>query len=307
MILLYHLGYGLLFRLKRLRKRHRIFDKPARTYEYYFSLLLNRKIRPWMESHPTKRGLNTRTRPEKYIVSLTSFPTRINHVHIPIETLLRQSFKPDAIILWLAESQFPGKVLPQRLLDLQQRGVTIGWCDDLRSHKKYFYSFMDYPDANIILADDDLFYPRDTLYRLAKLHKKHPSDICAMSAQIIGPEISSPPSVWPAQQVGKRYISSMEAQAFTGAGSLFPPGWCPEEIFDKEKAMAMAGTADDLWLKAMSLVAQVPTTVENPVRGFPIEVQIENNTTLFQQNKASGENRNDLTWSALVKEFGLEP
>src|SRR5690606_41001035 len=46
---------------------------------------------------------------KKIIVSLTTFPARIKRVWLVVECLMRQSIKPDIIILYLAESQFPNK------------------------------------------------------------------------------------------------------------------------------------------------------------------------------------------------------
>src|SRR5699024_12638905 len=56
--------------------------------------------------------------------------------------LLRQTYPPDKIILWLAKEQFEGRnTLPNNLLDLEKRGLEIVFCDeDLRSHKKYYYA-----------------------------------------------------------------------------------------------------------------------------------------------------------------------
>ena len=55
-------------------------------------------------------GLNkTEEREKQLIVTLTSFPERINEVHLCINTLLNQTLKPDKIILWLAEEEFPNK------------------------------------------------------------------------------------------------------------------------------------------------------------------------------------------------------
>ena len=283
-----------------------LLTKPLQTYEYYFSLLLNRKYPAWFEKHPVKSGINTKPRCEKVTVSLTTFPTRINHVHLAIETLMRQKYKPDRIVLWLAESQFPGRKLPEKLTALQDRGLTIRFCEDLRSHKKYHYAFREYPEDHIILADDDLMYPRDTVKRLVKLHRKHPEDIVCMSAQIIAPAMHSLPSVWPVPTPGKRYVSCWEAQAFTGAGTLFPAGWHIPEVFDRERAMQLAATADDLWLKAMSLSAGVRTTLHHPPRRFPVEVQIPCNVTLYHENQAAGANCNDKAWKALVDEYGAD-
>ena len=306
MMWLYDVGYRCFLLGKRLRKRIKLFDKPVRTFEYYFALFLNRKCPDWFEKHPVKSGINTKLRQESYTVSLTTFPARINHVHIAIETLMRQSFKPDRIVLWLAESQFPDHKLPERLTALEKKGLTIRYCEDLRSHKKYHFAFQEYPEDHIILADDDLFYPRDTVKQLVKLHKKHPEDIVCVSAQIIAPDLTALPSVWVQPLPGKKYVSCREAQAFTGAGSLFPARWYPAEVLDKEKAMSMAGSADDLWLKAMSLKAGVKTTLQHPARGFPVEIQIPQNVTLFQENKASGANRNDAAWQVLVDEYAKD-
>lgn len=301
MMLLYKIGYKVFFWLKRMRKRAPKWERIARTYEGYFAHYLNQKFVSWLEKHPVKWGLNTKKRNEVYTVSLTSFPARIHYVHIPIETLMRQSFKPDRIVLWLAQSQFPDRKLPRKLEELQDRGLTIRFCDDLRSHKKYFYAFQEYAHDQIILADDDIFYPSDTIAKLVRLHKERPGDIIGISAQIIAPTMASLPSVWPAPDIKKQYLSCDCAQVFTGAGSLFPAGWYPREVFDKEKAMGIAGTADDLWLKAMSLLAEVKTTVVYPQRGFPVAVEIENNETLFSVNGGQGGNVNDEVWSKLLE------
>lgn len=307
MLFFYDIGYMVFFWLKRLRKQFRFLEKPVLQYEYYFSLLLNRKFVSWFEKHPVEWGLNDKPDKEQYIVSLTSFPARIEYVHIAIETIMRQTRKPDHIVLWLAESQFPEKKLPNSLTRLEKRGLVIRWCDDLRSHKKYYYyALQDYPETNIILMDDDLFYPRDTISQLVRLHKKHPKDIICMSAQVIAPTLSAQPSVWPSPEVGKRYVSCSHIQAFTGSGSLYPAHWSPKELFNKEKAMTLAETADDLWLKAMSLVSGVNTTMVYPLRGFPVEITIQNNQTLFQENGAHGGNGNDRTWQALVAEYGFD-
>ena len=85
-------------------------------------------------------GINLEPRDEMYVLSLTSFPGRIDDVWIAVECLLRQTFKPDKIILWLAIGQFPDKVTPDSLKKLESRGLEVKFCeDDLRAHKKYSY------------------------------------------------------------------------------------------------------------------------------------------------------------------------
>lgn len=312
MMLLYKLCYDAFFWLKRRKRSKKIvFLKKVFTYisdsfSYYFWVLLNRKYPAYFEKHPVKNGLNTKKRDERYIVSLTSFPARINHVHLSIETLMRQSFKADEIVLWLAKEQFSNAVLPKRLEELKDKGLTIRFCDDLRSHKKYYYTFREYPNDNIIIVDDDLFYPTDLLKKLVRLHKKHPKDIACESAQIIYPNLSAMPTEWIVAENYADYSSSLYVQSFQGCGVLYPPRWYSDELFNLENIRGLAFTADDLWLKAMSIISGVRTTKENKFRAFYVEIDIPNNETLFSVNKSEGENLNNIVWKALIEAYELE-
>ena len=78
-----------------------------------------------------KSALNSEKRTEKVIASMTSFPARIEYVHIALKSLMTQSYKPDRIVLWLAEEQFPEHHLPQQLLTLQDYGLESNWCADV--------------------------------------------------------------------------------------------------------------------------------------------------------------------------------
>lgn len=70
-------------------------------------------------------------------------------------------------------------------MDLQKYGLEIRFCDDLRSHKKYYFAMQEYPEDIVILFDDDMFYPKNTIKKLYELYKKFPSDICAINTQVM--------------------------------------------------------------------------------------------------------------------------
>ena len=77
------------------------------------------------------------------------------------------------VILWLSMEEFPQKEdnLPDSLLDLRNYGLTIEWCGiNLRSYNKLLPTLRKYPDAIIVTADDDMYYPNDWLERLYKSH-----------------------------------------------------------------------------------------------------------------------------------------
>lgn len=196
-------------------------------------------------------GINSDKRDEKYIVSLTSFPARINQIWITIETLLRQKFKPDAVILYLALEQFENRKLPQSLLDLIVRGLTIKFVSDLRSHTKYFYSFQEYHDCNVITVDDDCYYPEDTLETLVMLHRKYPGVVCANRVHKIAFDrngIMKPYRQWAHNH--KNIIEPSFLLLPTGVGGvLYPPNVMHPNLFMSDIFKEKCFFADDIWLK----------------------------------------------------------
>lgn len=126
-------------------------------------------------------GLNRSPRPEKVIVSLTSYKPRINDVKYTIYSLLNQTFPPDKLILWLDEDSFPQreKNLPRDLLKLKSFGLTIDWCENLRPYKKLIPALEKYPEDIIVTADDDIFYRPDWLKILYDEHTENPDCIVA--------------------------------------------------------------------------------------------------------------------------------
>ena len=108
-------------------------------------------------------GIDEDNKDEEIIVSLTSFPERMEDINYCIYSLLTQSLKPNKVVLWLANEEFPNKEkdLPKSLLDLKKNGLTIKWCDNYYSYKKLIPSLREYPDSCIVTADDDFYYYKD--------------------------------------------------------------------------------------------------------------------------------------------------
>lgn len=250
-------------------------------------------------------GVTEKKREQKIIISLTSYPKRIDTLWLTIETLLHQTMKPDEIILWLAEEQFEGiGSLPSELQNQQKRGLTIKWCDNLLSHKKYFYTMQQYPNDLIILVDDDSFYSYDLVKKLYKLHKKNPKDIVCMTPALIHPDYTSHPSIWTRPRINEKIEHSFLAQPFTGQGTLYPPKTIPEMAFQKDIVMELCPYADDLWLKFVSLVSHTAVTSIYKCRSFPVSIYGTGASSLWHINGDA--KKNDEQWDALIKKYPEE-
>ena len=97
---------------------------------------------------------------KRLVVTLTSYPSHINSTALKLAAVFEQKLAPDAVILWLAASDFPGreKDLPEALLKMKtENNLSICWCEgDLQRHDFYFRALKEYPDALVIAVDDDL-------------------------------------------------------------------------------------------------------------------------------------------------------
>lgn len=200
------------------------------------------------------------------IVSLTTYPGRIDRVHIAIESLIHQTRPADMIVLWLAEDQFPGgeSSLPERLLALKEHGLAIEWCEDIKSYKKLIPSMRKWPDDIIITADDDIIYRVDTIETLLESYARHPDCVSTVRAHLMLFDDMGQPlpyNDWKPEY--SFFIDTPHMALFptTGAGTLFPPGIMPEEFFNEQAYMELCPKADDIWTKCMLTLAGVPVVL----------------------------------------------
>jgi len=74
---------------------------------------IQKQINEFKEEGVTKVKKNP-----KLIVSITSFPQRMYDIHFALYSLLNQTLKPDEVVLWLGEKEFPDQedYMPQNVL-----------------------------------------------------------------------------------------------------------------------------------------------------------------------------------------------
>lgn len=243
-------------------------------------------------------GITKNKRTPQLIVSLTSYPDRMYDIHYTLYSLLTQNTKPDEVILWLAEEQFPNKEedIPSTVLNLKKNGLTIKWCKDIKSYKKLIPTLQQYPNDIIVTSDDDIYYQKDWLTKLYDTYLKSSKDTIIAhrchKVNIINNKIQ-PYNSW------KHCISKNIPSYFnfiTGAGGiLYPPKIFSNEIFNEKSFMTLAPKADDVWFWAMAILNNTKISiVQNPIYKLIVvnperELNINNETTLYATNK-EGEN-----------------
>ena len=239
--------------------------------------------------YPSKNQLSDQRSP-RLIVSLTTFPARIEKLWLVIECLFRQAVLPDKIILWLSQEQFASiQSLPAQLLKYQKKGLDIRLVEgDIRSHKKYAYAFKQYPEDIIITIDDDVFYPSYMIQSLCASHGQYPHDTIANVAHQIcyTPQGEVLPYNEWKHNTTQSHCSEHIFQVGVG-GVLYPPHCTIKEVIDTRLAFSTCPCGDDIWLYAMCrLKGTMIRTSDSPF--FPLPIINRYNKELSTDNLANG-------------------
>lgn len=280
---------------KRLKKAHTSLIQMTETMDTVKSVVQNGRI-----------GVFDHKRQEKIIVSLTSYPKRISTTATALERIFAQTLKPDKIVLWLSKENFPLQEaeLPLELLQLRERGLEIEWCDgDIKSYKKLIPALQKYSKDIVITADDDLVYELDMIEKLYHSYQKYPKAISAMRTHKIVLEENGEVALYSNWVKDcSEYILEprMELFATTGAGTLFPPSILDARGMDAEIFMKIAPTADDMWVKGISLLSQTPIVLarENKPLRYIDGTQEE---TLWGTNMT----QNDIQLKNIVEKYDI--
>lgn len=186
------------------------------------------------------------------IISVTTYPPRIRAAWMAIETLLRQTVKPEKVLLVLNLEEFPSQRLPFRLTLQTKFGLDILWVSkNGLSHDKLLPARRKFPGKTIVTFDDDKYVPRALLAQIFCAAEENPG--CAIGSRgwlLFSPE----------RDRGLRFADNwLRIDKPTRArniltpgagGCLYPPEALHPMVDDLESALREAPTADDLWFWA---------------------------------------------------------
>lgn len=252
--------------------------------------------------NPCKCGIDDES---DIIISLTTFPSRINKVWLTIETLMRQEKKPKKIILWLSEEQFPEKYenIPKRLMKLREKGLEIRFCEDIKSHKKYYYTMKLYPNNSVIIVDDDMFYPEDLVLNLMRASIENPGCICCnLAYKMIVDEYGH---LLPYSQWERKFdeLVGIDLCPIGCQGVLYPANSLHKSVFNKKDIRELCLNADDLWLKCMGILKKSRVAKVNKTTITFVDIMGTQNISLNRNNV--GKNENDLQMKNILDKYSI--
>jgi hypothetical protein len=131
----------------------------------------------------------------------------------------------------------------------------------LRSFTKIIYTLKEYPEAIVVSADDDIFFPKNSLKELYESYLKNPEYVHCHMARSIRKENDNKLLLY--EQWLSHYDNfqgpSNNIFPYTGYGCLFPPNSLHMEVFNDKVFLDLCPNHDDAWFKAMTIINDVKT------------------------------------------------
>lgn len=261
------------------------FLTPIRRLVRFLSYILLPKV---LNVKRTNKGIVKKD----LIVSLTSFPSRIKDVWQVVESLKNQSILPEKIILWLSKEQFSQKdSIPISLLNRENELFEIRLVDqDFRSHKKYYYAMIEFPNKTIVTCDDDIYYHPDMLKVLIEDSNRFKG--CIISNVTKQLSFYANGNIRPYNQWKDEFESySCENMIQIGVGGvLYPPNSLDKMVLRNDLFTLLTPLADDIWLNCMARMKKT-IIVQSSKNILPLPIK-SNSPTLTSIN--CDENLNDI-------------
>ena len=195
---------------------------------------------------------------KKIIVSLTSFPAAISFAARAVQSILDGSIKPDKVVLYLTFSQFPNGEIPPKLIALANENPLFEirhYEQDIRSYRKLIPALKDFPNDIIVTVDDDVFYHRNMLRDLLRLHERYPDAMIAHRVKRL--KLDTPYRKWKKYRWYSFFTDDLRPRfgnLQTGVGGvLYPPNSLKPEMLDPNIFTEIAPTVDDIWFWAAAV------------------------------------------------------
>jgi hypothetical protein len=191
-------------------------------------------------------------------------------LHLSLKSIIEQSLKPNKIILWLYEKEFPQKEkdIPKKVLEFKSQGLIIEYYPiNLKSHLKLIPSLKKYPNSIIITIDDDINYEKDMIKKLYKSYLDNPNDINAH--RITKMKLNKKKKKFDTIKGGLDYYhNATYLNILNGVGGvIYPPNCFNNDIFNETLMFKLAKTNDDLWFWTQAVLKGIKIKVVE--KGYP--------------------------------------
>jgi hypothetical protein len=238
------------------------------------------------------------------VVTLTSYGNRVKGSAIyAIYSLIKQTVRPERIVLWLDEKDYDKDNLSGYLKFLKRFGLEVRFDHDIGPYTKIIHSLRAFPDKHLITIDDDIFYSENFIEEMREAHRQHPNAIIAGWAKVPlkdSQQKLKPYTEWPEyHHVNDDFEYDSKTLFPLGwAGVLYPAHTFDEEVTNEEVFTRLCPKADDIWLYVMGLRCKAEKRIltHSSIARYHTDLlrQLMTKDRLTATNRLGGENDKQL-------------
>ena len=238
------------------------------------------------------------------IVTLTSYGKRVKGSAVyTIFSLLKQTVRPNRIVLWLDEKEYRNDNLPNELVFMERFGLEVRFAHDIGPYTKIIHALKAFPDKHLITVDDDIYYSESLIEELKMAHSLHPKAIVSGWAKMPVKDSHQrlkPYTEWPEyHHVSDDFEYDSKTLFPLGwAGVLYPAHTFDEEVTNEEVFTRLCPKADDIWLYVMGLRCKAEKRIltHSSIARYHTDLlrQLMTKDRLTATNRLGGENDKQL-------------
>lgn len=254
------------------------------------------------------------TQDTSVVVSLTSYGKRVKGSAVfAVYSLLRQTVRPECVVLWLDEREYSEQNLPGDLRFLCGYGLEVRFGKDIGSYTKIIHSLSTFPNKHIITADDDLYYTKRFVEEFVNAHYRYPKAIITGFAKVPVTDDHhqlATYDAWPEyHHVGSSFQYDTARIFPLGVGGvLYPSQVFDDEVKNEAVFTSLCPKADDIWLYIMGLRSQAEKRMltDSNIAYYHTDLlrQLVTKDRLTATNRFGGEN--DMQMRALLKHYDIK-
>lgn len=256
------------------------------------------------------------------VISLTTISSRVARLAPVIESLLLQQKAQTRYYIKIYISTEPYMLdegisdIPHDLYTLAEQHrdkVEICYTRNIGPYRKFIPILESYRNNEIyfdylVTADDDTIYPSDWLRGLVLGIQQHDCVVAYRGRQLMFKNFRIAPYLTWRYSIDELLFPDIRTVGIGKDGIIYRPCFFHPAVMNIEKALALCGHTDDLWLKIHTALLGVPSVLlqQDLAAEFP-DFSKDDTTTLYHRfNEMGG---NDSAMSALEKytlqEFGV--
>lgn len=237
-----------------------------------------------------------KTNSPAYLVSLTSHGTRIAPSFYSILSIVASGIPVNQIHVWLGTSG----AASQGIRKLQSRGLVVHHVKDVKSHTKWAYlktlgARQNY--LGVVLADDDLLYPRGWARQLSSQIEKDVDAPCVRTfTRLVVDDGELRFIHWSREDQIKLAAEGAHVlnHPFSGSGLFLPNAAIDQIANDPGEFLQICPSSDDLWLHRELFRLGIPIKGISADKNMPPSNLLSGASGLHQLNWDKGENHRQL-------------